>query len=167
LAENFSAETFDVIVGTVREILDTVAPKRARFSLEMMQTCPPDSVDSYLDLIRAIDDDRFGVHLDPANIFYSPRQCYDSGATIRDCVERLGEWIVSCHAKDLTIRPGLAVHIDECIPGTGVLDYPAYVAALRTLGRDVPLMLEHLKSEAEYRQARDHVRGVIDAAGAN
>jgi len=70
---------------------------------------------------------------------------------------------VSCHAKDLTIRPGLAVHIDEVVPGTGLLDYRTYAACLRGLGRDVPLLLEHLRTEADYRQARDFLRGVIEA----
>jgi sugar phosphate isomerase/epimerase len=161
LAANFSAEAFDLIVQTVRDLLAAVKPTRTKFTLEVMQTCPPDSVDSYLDLVRAIDRPAFGVHLDPANMFYSPRQCFDSGAAIRDAVERLGPWIASCHAKDLTIRQGLAVHIDECIPGTGVLDYRAYASALNALGRDVPLMLEHLKGEAEYRQAAEFVRGVM------
>jgi sugar phosphate isomerase/epimerase len=147
-------------VQTVRDLLAVVKPARTKFTLEVMQTCPPDSVDSYLDLIRAIDRPAFGVHLDPANMFYSPRQCFDSAATIRDAVRRLGPWIASCHAKDLTIRHGLAVHIDECIPGTGFLDYRAYVSALNGLGREVPLMLEHLKTEADYRQAADFVRSV-------
>jgi sugar phosphate isomerase/epimerase len=161
LAANFSPETFDLIVQTVRDLLAAVKPTRTKFTLEVMQTCPPDSVDGYLELIGAIDRPAFGVHLDPANMFYSPRQCFASGATIRDAIERLGPWIASCHAKDLTIRHGLAVHIDECIPGTGMLDYRTYVSALGVLGRDVPLMLEHLKGEAEYRQAAAFVRGVM------
>ena len=122
-------------------------------------------VDSYLELIRAVDHPAFGVHLDPANMFYSPRQCFESGVTIRDACRRLGPWIASCHAKDLTIRPGLALHVDECIPGTGLLDYRAYVAALGSLGRDVPLMLEHLTSEADYRRAADFVRDIMGGTG--
>jgi sugar phosphate isomerase/epimerase len=161
LAENFSRETFDLIVETVRKLLADVKPTRTKFTLEVMQTCPPDSVDSYLELIRAIDRPAFGVHLDPANLFYSPRQCFDSGATITDCIRRLGPWIASCHAKDLTVRPGLALHVDECIPGTGTLDYRAYITGLKSLGRDVPLMLEHLHTEAEYRQAAESIRGFI------
>ena len=44
-AVNFSDDTFDYIVQTVREIIQRAKPTRARFGLEMMQTCPPDSVD--------------------------------------------------------------------------------------------------------------------------
>ena len=160
-AVNFSDDTFDYIVQTVREIIQRAKPTRARFGLEMMQTCPPDSVDSYLDLIKAIDDPGFCVHLDPCNIIYSPRQCYNTAELLRDCVERLSPWIVCCHAKDLIPRDGLAVHIDETRPGTGCLDYPAYVEALNKLDRDVPLLLEHLDSREEYETARDYVASLM------
>jgi len=160
-AVNFSDDTFDYLVQTVREIIRRAKPARTRFGLEMMQTCPPDSVDSYLDLIKAIDDPRFCVHLDPCNIIYSPRQCYNTAALLRDCVARLGPWIVSCHAKDLLPRDGLAVHIDETRPGTGCMDYPVYIEALGKLDRDVPLLLEHLASREEYETARDYLASLI------
>ncbi len=163
MADNFGQAAYDLIVETVRGIIDAVKPKRAKFCLEVMQTCPPDGVDDYLRVIKAIDRPEFGVHLDPANMFYAPRDCFASGRVLTDCCRRLGKWIVSCHAKDLVVRSGAAVHIDECRPGTGVLDYGAYVRGLLSLGRDVPLMLEHLPNEAEYTQAREYIAGVIEA----
>lgn len=160
--DNFLPETEELIVATVREILDAVKPQRTRFCLEMMQNVTPDTVDAYVGLIEGIDRPGFGVHLDPVNILYDPRTCYANGKVIRDCIARLGRWIVSCHAKDLVVKAGLALHVDECRPGTGVLDYRAYVDGLNSLGRDIPLMLEHLPDEEEYRLAGDFVRGVIE-----
>ncbi|MCL2701227.1 MAG: sugar phosphate isomerase/epimerase [Phycisphaerae bacterium] len=158
---NFSREVFDMIVDTARSIIDHVKPTRTKFTLEVMQTSPPDSVDSYLELIRAIDRPAFGVHLDPVNMLYSPRECLHSGKLLADSVERLGPWIASCHAKDIKVSDGLSVHLDECIPGTGLLDYKTFTTALKKLGRDVPLMLEHLRDAEEYRQARDYVAGFV------
>ncbi|NQT91977.1 MAG: sugar phosphate isomerase/epimerase [Lentisphaerae bacterium] len=159
--EDFSDETFDCIVETTREIIRRANPTRARFGLEMMQTCPPDSVDSYLDLIKTIDSPSFCVHLDPCNIVYSPRQCFSTADLLRDCVKQLGPWIVCCHAKDLVPRDGLAVHIDETRPGTGCMDYPVYVEELSKLDRDVPLLLEHLESREDYEQARDYIASLL------
>jgi len=159
--EDFTADTFDCIVETAREIIRRANPTRARFGLEMMQTCPPDSVDSYLDLIKAIDSPSFCVHLDPCNVVYSPRQCFSTADLLRDCIRRLGQWIVSCHAKDLMPRDGLAVHIDETRPGTGCMDYPVYVEELGALEQDVPLMLEHLESRKDYEQARDFIASLL------
>lgn len=57
--------------------------------------------------------------------------------------------------------PGTALHVAECIAGTGLFDYRAYVPALGSLGRDVPLMLEHLAGEADYRPAADFARNIM------
>ncbi len=163
--KNFSQEGFDVIVETVKHILDTVKPKRAKFMLETMQWIPPDSVDSYVALVDAIDDSRFGVHCDPTNLIVSPRCYADTGAIIRDFFERLGGKIVSAHAKDLHHGKGYIVELVEVLPGTGNLDYRAFVGGLAALDHDVPLMIEHLESEAEYDQAAAHIRGVADELG--
>jgi hypothetical protein len=72
------------------------------------RACRDDTV--YLALIKAIDRPACAAHLDPVNLIVSPRQFYDSGTLIRYCFAVLGPWIVSAHAKDLTLRgqPALA-----------------------------------------------------------
>ena len=54
---NYSKETFDQIVETVRYIIDQVKPENTFYTLEPMPYMLPDSPDSYLELIRAIDRD--------------------------------------------------------------------------------------------------------------
>jgi len=44
--------TFGLIVETTRRIIDAVKPKRNFFTLEAMPWAYPDSVDSYLNLLR-------------------------------------------------------------------------------------------------------------------
>ena len=163
--KNFTQEGFDFIVETVRGILNDVKPKRAKFMLETMQWIPPDSVDSYVALVEAIDDERFGVHFDPTNLIVSPRCYVDTGAIIRDFCERLGDKVVSAHAKDVHHGESYTVVLNECLPGTGNLDYHAFVGGLAGMSRDVPLMIEHLASEAEYDQAAANIRGVADELG--
>jgi len=163
-AENLGAAAFDACVQTVRHLLDTVKPKRAKFALEMMQYSLPDSVEGYRDLIRAVDRPAFAAHLDPVNLVITPRQYFDTGALIRECFATLGPWIVSCHAKDIVLHHQAALHFDEIMIGQGRLDYRAYLSELDRVGRDVPLLLEHL-SEPEYAIARDQVFKVGDAVG--
>lgn len=98
-----------------------------------------------------------------ANVM-TPRQYWNSGALIRECFEKLGPWIVSCHAKDIVLRHQAALHFDEIIPGKGQLDYRTYLRELDRLPADVPLMLEHL-SDADYAVARDHIFRVGDEIG--
>ena len=47
--ENLNAVGFDLTVENVRHILDTVKPKRAKFTVEAMPWIVPDGPDSYLD----------------------------------------------------------------------------------------------------------------------
>lgn len=155
--DNLSRATFELMVDTVRQVLDEVKPCRTKFALEMMQWTFPDSVDSYLDLIDAVDRSSFGAHIDPVNLIVSPRQYFDNGTLIRECFQKLGKWIVSCHAKDIILRNKLSLHLDEVRPGMGNLDYKTYLTELNRLPGEVPIMLEHLSSAEEYTMARDHL----------
>jgi sugar phosphate isomerase/epimerase len=162
--KNLTQEAFDDCVATARELIDAVKPKRAKFALEMMQYSLPDSVDNYRDLIRAVDRKEFAAHLDPVNFVFTARQYWDTGALIRECFEKLGAWVVSCHAKDIVLRHQAALHFDEIIPGEGQLDYRTFLRELDRLPADVPLMLEHL-TDPDYARARDYIVSVGDEIG--
>ncbi len=163
-AENFTEETFDMIVETTRGIIDDVQPKRTWFALETMPWAYPDSADSYLRLIRAIDRERFAVHLDPVNLICSPQRYYSNGRLIRECFEKLGPYLKSCHAKDIYLHPKLTTHLDEVRPGQGGLDYVTYLKELNKLP-GVPLMIEHLSGAEEYRLAAEHIRSIAQKLG--
>lgn len=164
-AEDLTDTTFDMIVAVVRGILDAVRPTRAGYALETMPWMYPDSVDAYEALIRAIDRPAFAVHFDPVNLVNSPARYFRNSDLIGEFIARLGPRIRSCHAKDIVLREQLTVHLDEVRPGTGTLDYPALLRGLAGLDPDLPLMLEHLPNEAEYRAAAEHLRGVAAHAG--
>ena len=157
--DNFSRDTFDFIVQTTRVIIDAVKPKRTVYSLETMPWIFPSSPDEYLDLIKAIDRPGFAVHLDPVNMINTPARAYRSGDFIRECFAKLGPYIRSCHAKDIVLREKLTVHLDECRPGTGMLDYDTFLRELARLDPDTVIALEHLPPE-EYPGAAQFIRDV-------
>ena len=162
--QNLTGETFDLIVATTRAIIDAVKPTRTFYALETMPWSYPDSADSYLRLIKAVDRKSLAAHLDPVNLVSSPQLYYSSGDLIRDCFKKLGPYIKSCHAKDITMSQKQNVHLDEIIPGQGNLDYRTYLQELNRLD-DVPLMLEHLRTPEEYRQAAEYIRSVARELG--
>ena len=156
--DNLTEATFDLIVETTRKIIDAVKPTRTWFTLEAMPWAYPDSADSYLRLIKAIDRERFGVHLDPVNMVTSPQIYYRNGEMIRDCFKKLGPHIRSCHAKDITLREDNFIpQFDEILAGKGNLDYSVFLTELAKL-KEVPLMMEHLNTEEEYDQAAAYIR---------
>ena len=163
--KNLSRDFFDATVENCRHILDTVKPTRTRFTVEMMGWNLPDGPDAYLELIRAVDRKAFAVHLDVCNGINCPQRFYNNADFIRECFRKLGSSIISCHAKDLRWDVEMNVHFEEVVPGRGQVDYSAYLGELAKLGREVPLMLEHLKTAEEYDEGRLHIRNVAGKMG--
>ena len=163
--DNLTQETFDMIVETTRAIIDAVKPRRTFYTLETMPWMYPDSADSYVALLEAIDRPQCAVHLDPVNLVCSPQRYFANGALLRECFEKLGPHIKSCHAKDVLLRDTLTTHLDEACPGEGGLDYAVYLAELDKLDPDVPLMLEHMQKEEEYLTGASYIRSVASRVG--
>lgn len=163
--KNLSKEFFDATVENCRKVIDAVKPKRTKFTIEMMGWIVPNGPDAYLRLIKAVDRPSFAVHMDPCNGVNSPERFYDNGTFISDCFQKLGRWIMSCHAKDLEWKPELNVHFLEVIPGRGSIDYGVYLRELAKLPHKPPLMLEHLKTADEYAEGAGYIRKTGKAAG--
>jgi sugar phosphate isomerase/epimerase len=164
-ASDLTEETFEMIIAITCEIIDAVKPKRAYYTLEMMQWAYPDSPDCYLRLLTAIDHKACAVHLDPVNLINSPGRYFNNANLIRECFAKLGPHIRSCHAKDVILHNKALVHLDEVRPGLGKLDYGVYLEELSKLDPDMPLMLEHLPNAEEYMLAAAHVRAIAAQRG--
>ena len=163
-AGNYSKETFDMIIETVRHIIDQVKPVSSFYSLEPMPYMLPDSPDSYLELIKAVDRKQFAAHLDPVNMISSPQKYFNNTVFIKECFTKLGPYIKSIHAKDITIVPELTVHLEERRPGLGSLDYIVFLQEASKL-RDIPFMLEHLETQEDYKLAAEYIRETGKKAG--
>ncbi|MGQ9503652.1 MAG: sugar phosphate isomerase/epimerase family protein [Thermogutta sp.] len=158
--KNLSEEFFEAAVENARKIIDAVKPKKAKLAYEMMGWSLPDSADSYLRMIKAVDREAFAVHLDPCNLINCPERFYNNTALLNECFDKLGPWIVSCHAKDLKWEVEMNIHFVEVPLGQGSLDYRTYLMRLATLPADVPLMMEHMKSAEEYQASQEYLKKV-------
>lgn len=169
--KNLSKEFFDGTVENCRKIVDSVRPKVAKFSIEMKAWDVPDGPDSYLELIHAIDRESFGVHIDICNIINSPARYYNNAALIRETFQKLGRWVLSCHAKDLKWAVQVNVNFVEVPPGQGGIpgqpgtgvDYRAYIAEVAKVG--APLMLEHFATNEEFQSGARYIRKIAAELG--
>lgn len=159
---NLGRTYFDAMVANCRTLIDAVKPKQTKFSIEMMGWALPNSAESVLQLIKAVDRPAFGAHMDICNIIESADTYYRNTEVIHECFRKFGRHILSCHAKDVGPKN---THITEVIPGRGGLDYKAYLTAIASLSADVPLMLEHLQTAAEYEEGAKYIRGVAAQCG--
>ena len=164
--DNFSARAFEEVVAWVGEVLDQVRPTRTKLSLEICPWTLLDSPEIYLDLLAAIDRPGIGVHLDPANLVSSPRSFYDTAGTIDHAFDLLEPYLLSCHAKDVNFAlDARTVGIEEVIPGRGVLDYATLLKRVQGIGRDFPVIIEHIETEANFDEAAAYIRRVGERAG--
>lgn len=163
--DNLTEKGFEEIVLTTQKIIDAVNPKHTCYSLEPMPWMYPNTAASYLRLIQSVDRRGFAAHLDPVNIISSPQLYYRNGEVIREWFDALGSGIVSCHAKDIRLSGRLTVHLDECRPGTGELDYKTYLQCMTQLSDRACLMLEHMTEETDYAEALKYIKGLAGLLG--
>jgi sugar phosphate isomerase/epimerase len=162
---DLTEETFQLIVNMVQEIIDRVRPTQTCYTLETMPWMYPDSVESYVRLLEAINRPGFAVHFDPVNLVCSPQRYFSNASLMTDFIDQLGAQIKSVHLKDILLGDSLTTHLDEVRPGLGKLDYAALLRALDQLDPDLPVMLEHLPTAEDYRLAGDFMRSVAAQEG--
>ena len=164
--DNYSEEVYSLIIETVQDIIDSVQPKKAFYTLEPMPWMLPDGPDEYLRLIKDINRPQFAVHMDFVNMINSPRRSLFAHEFIEECFLKLGSLVKSCHLKDSLMEENYTAVIREKAPGQGRLDYTRVLSIIdRHLPKDAPVLLEHMNTSEEYAAAYDHVALAAQAAG--
>ena len=164
---NFTDETYERIIRSVREIIDRAEPKNAFYTLEPMPWMIPDSPDVCLQLIRDVDRPQFAAHMDFVNMINCPRRYLAPESFIEECFTKLGPQIKSTHLKDSRMDPNrLTAMLEECSPGEGSLDFARILEILdRHLPADGPVLLEHMSTFEEYDRAYSYVASIAAANG--
>lgn len=156
--DNYTADTYALIVDSVREIIDAVRPVNTYYTIEPMPWMVPDTPDAYLKLLKDVDRERFGVHLDYANMINTPYKYLHSREFITECFEKLGPCIKSIHAKDLFMDEyALPVVIREILPGKGTIDFRHVLRLADRLGPDMTVYTEHFSKSEEYMASMDYL----------
>ncbi len=163
---NITEETYCMVVETTQRLIDAVQPKNTCFTLEPMPWMYPRDEQEVLRLIKDIDRPAFAAHVDMVNIVNSYDKYIATGALTDRFFGALKPYIRSVHLKDTRIIPErLTLHIDEALPGEGEFDYPALLRNCAGLDKDLPMMIEHLKNEAEYDRAAANIRRIAAEMG--
>lgn len=165
-ARNLTGETFDMVVEVARRLIDSVRPAHTCFTFEPMPWMYPHDENDMLKLIAAIDRPQLGVHADMVNLVNSYDKYIATGAMTRRFFGALGPHIRSVHLKDTKIVPDrLTLHLNEAIPGEGEFDYSALLSCCAALDDDLPMMIEHLSTEADYDRAAANIRRIAKKMG--
>lgn len=164
--ECYSEKFFEEAVKVSQRIIDAVKPVKTKLSFEMMPYCFLDGPQEYLRFLEAVDREAAGVHLDICNTMNHPRRFYENGKFIRETFALLSDKIVTMHLKDITLRrDALTVMFEEVLLGTGGIEYSVLMEEIAKLPKDIPAMLEHLETEAEYDRAAEAALRFAEGAG--
>lgn len=156
--DNLTEETYWRVVSNVQQIIDAAKPKNSFYTLEPMPWMFPHSIEDLTRLVKDVNRDAFAVHVDMCNLINSFDKVYATGKYVHEFFREFAPLIRAVHAKDTVIGKHLTLHIDEAIPGDGVFDYDALFEECARLHPDLPVMAEHLTTEAEYLRATDFMQ---------
>jgi sugar phosphate isomerase/epimerase len=93
-------------------------------------------------------------------MIFSLENYYNNSELLKKSIDLLGPYIKSCHAKDIKMGESFPIEIVETAAGKGTLDYRTYISEISQLGKDIPFMVEHLKTDREYREAVEYIRAI-------
>ncbi len=147
---NFSRELWDMAVAMIRQVIDTARPQHTKFCIESMPWMIPSGPDEYLRLIETVDRAEFGIHLDVVNMITSPRRYFFNDEFLCECFEKLHGTIVSCHLKDILLKPEYTFQLQECTCGEGTLDINLFAQLATAENPRMPMIIEHLTTDEEY-----------------
>ena len=159
--DNFSPELWDMAVRMIRRIIDTARPVRTKFCIESMPWMIPSSPDEYLRLIEDVDRAEFGTHLDVVNMITTPRRYFYNDEFLEECFAKLHGTIVSCHLKDIRLKPEYTFQLEECACGEGSLDIELYARLATAESPHTPMIIEHLTTDEEYVSSVRYVKSVL------
>lgn len=163
--ENFSRDCWDLTVEYIRGLIDEVRPTRTEFSVEPMPWMYPTGPDECLRLLDAVDRPAFGIHLDVVNMINTPERYFFSDEFLDECFDKLGHLVCSCHLKDIRLREELTFQLEETFCGNGTLNIEKYISLINQYNQDMPVIIEHLNTDEEYRQSLGYVMDRLRKGG--
>lgn len=156
--ENFSKDVWKKTVKTVQSIIDEVNPKNTYFTLEPMPWMIPTGPQEYMNLIEDVARDRFAVHMDIINMINCPDRYFFHDEFLDEVFDMLKGRIRSCHLKDILLLEDFTFQLRETGCGKGTFNIEHYVELANKEDPDMPMIIEHLKTNEEYIESIAYVR---------
>ena len=126
-----SLDALDVVAEALRELVTSIEDLNVNVALEFNWGPFVKSLRSAVLVCERVDHPRLGVLFDPAHYHTTVTKFEDlTAATVR--------WIKHVHLNDMANKPGELsdCNADRVLPGEGILDLPALIAALERHGYD-------------------------------
>ena len=160
--DNHSAETFDRLVDSVRQVCRVAESEGVKVAIEGHVLTALDTPSRVRDLLDAVASPALKFNLDPVNFIGTVRDVHDTSHMINVLFDLLGEDTIAAHAKDCRLAEDFVMQIHEVLIGTGTLDYRLFLRRFMDVCPDGDFIIEHLPEE-KIPQAREAVCSVAES----
>jgi sugar phosphate isomerase/epimerase len=161
--QNMLPDCRDRLVETLRDVAVKAESEGAVVVVETHAVTVMDSPETNRDILQQVGSDSIGVVMDFVNHFQSLEQVYNSTERLKHIYAVMGGFAPVGHCKDIKFGPGLVIHIDEEVPGEGVLDMETALRCWHDLYPNGYMLLEHLPDEL-YPKASANVHRIATEA---
>ncbi len=125
------------------QVIQTAVDNNVYLAIEMYDQCVIGTPKEIVTAIKTLKTDNLKIVMDPPNVFKGSDLNRVSKA-IDDIVDSAEGNIILAHAKDVLFKDGKR---ELPYAGAGQMDYPAYIKALKRVGYDYFLVVEHVSPE--------------------
>lgn len=162
--ENFTKKAWEAIVEYTQKLIDEVKPVRTEYSIEPMPWMYPTGPDECIQLLKEVNREHFGVHLDFVNMINSPQRFFFMDEFMEECFKKLGFKVCSGHLKDIRLKRELTFQLEETHCGNGSLNIEKYLSLMDHYNKDMPVIIEHLETDEEYIASLQYVKDRLNKA---
>ena len=162
--KNHEPGRLEVLIDTLSRVAEKAEEEGMTVVIETHALTIMGSPDINRQVVDAVGSDRLRVVMDFVNHFQSLAQVYNSTERLNHIFEVMGPISTVAHIKDISLAPGLVLHINEEVPGAGELDLVTAVRRWEALHPDGYMLVEHLP-EDKIPMAVANVRRIAAAAG--
>ena len=162
---NFTEEAWEATVQSIQEIIDEVKPVHTCYTIEPMPWMYPMGPDEYVKLLQDVDREAFAVHMDVFNWITSAKRYFYHEEFMEECFNKLGNFIKSCHLKNVLLEEEFTLRLTETACEKGGLNLVKYAELIDAVNPELPVILEHLDSQEEYLRSLSWVQELFLNSG--
>jgi len=142
--DNYAEVGWNTLRDTVSELAEEADKWGVHMAIEPVAVHTVHNAEAMIRLLEEVPSSVLGMLFDPCNMM-KPEYVADQQAFLRDVFEQLAERIILIHAKDIQLAPDGSKQ--ECVAGTGMLDYPYFFELLQQYKPHVDISLEGVTSD--------------------
>jgi sugar phosphate isomerase/epimerase len=142
--EHYVEKGWSTLRDTVAELAEEADKWGVHMAIEPVAVHTVHTAEAMARLMEEVPSSAIGMLFDPCNMM-KPEYVADQQGFLRQVFELLADRIILIHAKDITMAADGSKQ--ECVAGTGMLDYPYFFELLQQYKPHIDISLEGVVSE--------------------